>query len=152
MPPLKKKIEDKEKSSKDQKKGEKTKPEKAKGGQRKKTKVSAAAVAASLGHPLTRSSPIKGPSPPRDNSFSGSSDEEGDGGGSDTNSIPSGQAQTHQVVTINMTVEKKIAAFYEANPMFYDKTSDDFKNKPKRNAVLKEFADSIHMDREYNNP
>lgn len=50
---------------------------------------------------------------------------------------------------MTMDIERQIAAFYEANPMFYDKASDDFKNKVKRNATLKVFADTIGMHREY---
>lgn len=49
---------------------------------------------------------------------------------------------------IDLEIEKKIAAFYEANPMFYDLSHIDHKNSQKRNAALKEFADSIGLTRE----
>ena len=61
----------------------------------------------------------------------------------DTDSLPGSQGQLSQ------DVEEKIAQFYEANPMYYDLGHRDYKNRPKKNATLKEFADSIGITREY---
>ena len=39
--------------------------------------------------------------------------------------------------------DKKIAAFFDQHPCFYDKTHPDYKNKKKRDALIKQFAQSM---------
>jgi len=45
--------------------------------------------------------------------------------------------------------EEKIAALFEDHSAFYDIASSDYKNKDKKNALLREFGKSIGMDGEY---
>ena len=45
--------------------------------------------------------------------------------------------------------DEKIASYFEDLPAFYDMTNADYKNKVKKNALLKEFADKVGLDREY---
>ena len=44
--------------------------------------------------------------------------------------------------------DERIAQFFEDHPFFYDKTLSDYKNKHKKDATLKKFADEIGIDRE----
>ena len=41
--------------------------------------------------------------------------------------------------------DKQIAAFFGQHPCFYDKTHPDYKNKKKRDALIKQFAQSMFM-------
>ena len=50
---------------------------------------------------------------------------------------------------ISMDLEIKIANFYEEHPMFYDLGHPDYKNKVKKDAALKTFADSVGLTRKY---
>ena len=44
--------------------------------------------------------------------------------------------------------DERIAQFFEDHPFFYDKILSDYKNKHKKDATLKKFADEIGIDRE----
>ena len=45
--------------------------------------------------------------------------------------------------------EREIARFFEAHPLFWDPCNEEYKNKSKRQGILREFAESIGLTREY---
>ena len=54
-----------------------------------------------------------------------------------------GSQFSHSGSNFDMEAETKIARFYEAHPMYYDLSHVDHKNRAKKDAVLKKFADTL---------
>ena len=68
-------------------------------------------------------------------------EDDDDDDGSSTASATSGQYP--------LAIEQKIATFFEGHRLFWDMTDPDYKDRKRRNALLKEFADQNGLDRKY---
>jgi hypothetical protein len=53
---------------------------------------------------------------------------------------------------VPISVDEKLAAFFEDNPLFYDITNESYKNLPLRNATLQSFGLKEGLHREYFSP
>ena len=53
--------------------------------------------------------------------------------------------EDHRSKTFTDAQDKDIAAFFGQHPCFYDQTHADYKNKKKRDALIKQFAHSMFV-------